>query len=85
MLKECHTYLLTQATNRLLENTLEVNNYQEMKSLMLEKYNFYKVPWKCDTTNEAYIKEDSKVTIRCYLDEPILNKTCFFSGNKILT
>lgn len=46
---------------------------------------FYLVPWHCNTANEAAIKEDCKVTIRCYPFEynqtpPGPEVKCFYSG-----
>lgn len=94
MLESVQNELLNKAKQRLALMTHKVETYSEMKSMLsaasdgdLNQSGFFLVPWKCDAENEAFIKEDSKATIRCYpLDEnetpPALGTKCFFSGDQ---
>lgn len=76
--------MLQSAKDRLRTKTVFVKNYDEMRSkLKSNEYGFYLAPWRCDSRNEASIKEDCKATIRCYPVEfnPIsTGQKCFYSG-----
>lgn len=88
-----HDELLAAAKERLRSRTFRVQTYAEMKSFLAEsevdknKAGFYLVPWKCDATNEAAIKEECKATIRCYpfaenQVPPAEGVKCFFSNQQ---
>merc|ERR1712146_303771 len=78
---------LLEAATRLMEKTIPLDNYQDMKERLaledLAQTGFFLVPWKDDTTNEDLIKEETKATIRCFpLDRQhdLEGKVCFYSG-----
>jgi prolyl-tRNA synthetase len=91
-LKEMQRALLSAAEQRLRDGTTTDVVYDEMKAALepdeaslYPGRGLYLVPWKCDATNEAKIKEECKATIRCYpldTNEAGLQKgkKCFYSG-----
>ncbi len=57
--------LLQRSSNYLLENTREVENYDEFKKIMAGPKGFIKAWWCEDPACEAKIKEETKATTRC--------------------
>ena len=92
-LEEMQQALLTAAQQRLVDGTTMDVSYDEMKTKLESDeastypgHGLFLVPWKCDATNEAKIKEECKATIRCYpLDSNqaglYQGKKCFYSGD----
>lgn len=83
--------LYQEASDRLNKGiTRGVATYDQMKEALendvASQYpgsGLYLVPWKCDASNEAQIKQDCQATIRCYpLNEqpPPEGSVCFYSG-----
>lgn len=87
-LRDMQNALYEKAKKRLEENTHRVDNYDEMKTRVLEdaRPGFFVVPWCDDAANEEQIKTDCKATIRCYptdLQHEVHGdeeKLCFYSG-----
>jgi prolyl-tRNA synthetase len=95
-LNQLQQYLYESAHQRLLKGIRhgDTVSYDEMKlALTNDEASVYPgaglflVPWKCDETNEAKIKEECKATIRCYPltnntnnDVDLQGKVCFYSG-----
>jgi prolyl-tRNA synthetase len=89
-LEQLQQELFDIAKERLEAGITTDVTYEEMKAALepdeasiYPGRGLYLVPWKCDATNEAKIKEECKATIRCY---PIdaqgqhEGKKCFYSG-----
>eukprot|EP00596_Hydrurales_sp_CCMP1899_P008436 CAMPEP_0119039766 /NCGR_PEP_ID=MMETSP1177-20130426/9414_1 /TAXON_ID=2985 /ORGANISM="Ochromonas sp, Strain CCMP1899" /LENGTH=623 /DNA_ID=CAMNT_0007004031 /DNA_START=257 /DNA_END=2128 /DNA_ORIENTATION=- len=77
--------MVQQSNKKDSENENEVELSDD--KVEVRKAGFYLVPWKCDRTNEAFIKEDCKATIRCYplaLNNvpPAEGVKCFYSGDQ---
>lgn len=93
-LDNIHENLFQQAKQRLESKIFRVSKYDEMKSMIDNAGNgdssqagFYLAPWKCDATNEEFIKGDCKATIRCYpfhLNNAAIGDDikCFYTGEK---
>jgi len=83
--------LLQAAQERLQNKTIRINSYAEMKKFLSSadsvEHGFYLAPWCCDASNEQAIKEETKVTLRCYPFEhneiaPKEGIECFYSGKQ---
>eukprot|EP00602_Paraphysomonas_sp_CaronLab_P005169 CAMPEP_0185035784 /NCGR_PEP_ID=MMETSP1103-20130426/27758_1 /TAXON_ID=36769 /ORGANISM="Paraphysomonas bandaiensis, Strain Caron Lab Isolate" /LENGTH=521 /DNA_ID=CAMNT_0027573035 /DNA_START=105 /DNA_END=1670 /DNA_ORIENTATION=+ len=76
-LSDMQSLLYDRAKERLDARTFRVNTYAEMKEMLAEtegsagkqRGGFYLVPWKDSAENELRIKEDCKVTLRCFPDD----------------
>jgi prolyl-tRNA synthetase len=97
-LKEIQFSLLDRARARLRSHIRRVTSYADMKDHLLLSSNalgglgssneagLYLAPWHANDTNEQFIKDDCKATIRCYPQEfnnnanVLDNAKCFFSG-----
>ena len=65
----------------LEENTFELNDYNEFKKLLSKENCFIKAYWDGSDASELKVKEQTKATIRCILEDvndP--NLKCIFSG-----
>ncbi len=91
LLQTIQTEMYRKAKTRVQTQTYAVTTYAEMIDLAEKegKTGWYLVPWHCDTENEAKIKDDSKMTIRCYpwaINDALRTSgqmsqlTCFYSG-----
>jgi prolyl-tRNA synthetase len=75
--------LLARAEARLSEGTHRIDNYEALKSGLLEGGGFYLVPWKDDPEAENAIKAECKATIRCFplgVQDEAAGQPCFYSG-----
>jgi len=95
-LNQLQQYLYESAHQRLIKGIRhgDTVSYDEMKQALTNDEasvypgaGLFLVPWKCDETNEAKIKEECKATIRCYPltnntnnDVDLQGKVCFYSG-----
>ncbi len=71
--------------NRALEfreqNTVKVDSYDEFKKVISEKGGFVLAHWDGTAETEAFIKEETKATIRCIpLDAPKEEGKCIVTG-----
>ena len=92
-LAELQKHMREAARERLAAGVVRGASYAQMKSAMLASENgaypgvgMFLVPWKCDSTNEKKIKEESRATIRCYPDAEnakghVDGLKCFYSGD----
>ena len=71
--------MLASSTRYRDENTRTANNYEEFKALIKEHKGFIKVFWNDDAKVEKMIKDETKATSRCRLDEKS-EGTDFYTG-----
>ena len=82
LLDQIQDNLLTKAMKFREENTHNVANYEEFKSL-IKKGGFVYAHWDGTSETEEKIKQDTKATIRCIPDDAVLEDgVCVFSGKK---
>ena len=83
LIEEFTQNLLERSKKLTLENTYEVENYNEFKKIMEEKRGFLKAFWCEDKNCELKIKEETKATTRCL---PLTNEEkdgkCIYCGRK---
>lgn len=80
LLNHIQNNLLKQSQNRLKENTVEVDNYDNFKKAIADN-KFVLTPWADDTQLEEQIKSDTTATLRCYpLDQQLGNYTSIISN-----
>ena len=82
LLDQIQDNLLTKAMKFREENTHNVANYEEFKSL-IKKGGFVYAHWDGTSETEEKIKHDTKATIRCIPEDAVLEDgVCVFSGKK---
>jgi len=82
LLDQIQDNLLTKAMKFREENTHNVANYEDFKSL-IKKGGFVYAHWDGTSETEEKIKQDTKATIRCIPDDAVLEDgVCVFSGKK---
>ena len=88
-LETVQSALYAQAEARLQARTHRVTSYSEMCSLLTDSGDggFFLVPWKDCADNEQKIKEDCKMTLRCFpydhnQSPPAPGIKCFFSNEQ---
>jgi len=63
------------------QNTREAGSFDEMKKIIAEQGGFVRAWCKPDRATEAKIKEQTKATVRCIIqDDPAKTGKCIFSG-----
>jgi prolyl-tRNA synthetase len=80
-LEDIQKDMYNSASTFLEENTFELNDYSEFKKLLSEENCFIKAYWDGSDASELKIKQETKATIRCILEDvndPDLK--CIFSG-----
>ncbi|HWZ36363.1 MAG TPA: His/Gly/Thr/Pro-type tRNA ligase C-terminal domain-containing protein, partial [Mucilaginibacter sp.] len=81
LLAEIQTNIYQKAAGFRVENTTEVNDYEEFKRLLDEKPGFLSAHWDGTSETEQRIKDETKATIRCI---PLNNKQeegkCILTG-----
>ncbi|MEO2116036.1 MAG: proline--tRNA ligase, partial [bacterium] len=80
-LEDIQTAMYDSASSFLKDNTFELNDYSEFKKLLSKENCFIKAYWDGSDDSELKIKEETKATIRCILEDvndPKLR--CMFSG-----
>lgn len=81
LMEEIQTNIYNKAKNFKLENTTEVNSFEEFKSVLERKGGFISAHWDGSTETEEKIKEETKATIRCIpLDSTNEAGICVYSG-----
>jgi prolyl-tRNA synthetase len=92
-LKELQQEMFDTAAQNLKQGITRDVSYSEMKAALENDEasvypgrGLFLVPWKCNAENEDKIKEECRVTIRCYpleANEKGLHKSkkCFYSGD----
>ena len=80
LLDEVQTSLFDRARGFMRDNTHEVTDYDQFRSIMESNRGFLKVNWSGDEEAEERIQEETSATIRCLLldDEP--TGPCFLTG-----
>ncbi len=88
-LGEIQRGMLENAKTFLQSKIIKLQSYEQLKRRaegLDGDLGFFLVPWKCDAKNEEAIKQETKMTIRCYpLDlnsSPPEGENCFYSGEK---
>jgi len=82
LLDQIQDNLLTKAMKFREENTHNVANYEDFKSL-IKKGGFVYAHWDGTSETEEKIKQDTKATIRCIPEDAVLEDgVCVFSGKK---
>ena len=81
VLDDIQQSLFLRANNFRLENTTEVNSFEEFKEVLKNKGGFISAHWDGTAETEDKIKEATKATIRCIpFDNPHEAGVCVFSG-----
>lgn len=81
LLNEIQEGIYQKALEFRIENTTEVNNWEEFKQVLEEKAGFLSAHWDGTSETEDKIKELTKATIRCIpLDQVQEVGTCVYSG-----
>jgi prolyl-tRNA synthetase len=81
LLADIQVNLLERAKAFRLENTREIDSYEEFKK-EIDKGGFFLAHWDGTSETELKIKEETKATIRCIpLDNPQENGKCILTGN----
>jgi prolyl-tRNA synthetase len=81
VLEDIQQSLFLRANNFRLENTTEVNSFEEFKEVLKNKGGFISAHWDGSSETENKIKQQTKATIRCIpLDGDKLEGKCVFSG-----
>ncbi len=84
LLDEIQKGLFKQAKKFRDENTHDVFNYEDLKKV-IKKGGFARCGWDGLIETEAKIKQETKATIRCIIqNESISNLRCVFSGSPAL-
>ena len=74
--------IYTKALNFKLENTTEVNSWDEFKGVLESKGGFLSAHWDGTSETEEKIKDLTKATIRCIpLDQKEEDGNCVLTGN----
>ncbi len=81
LLGEIQTNLFNRAQSFRIENTHEVDSYEEFKTRVEKEGGFYLAHWDGTKETEQKIKEETKATIRCIpLDQKEEKGICMYSG-----
>ncbi len=81
LLNDIQDNLHTKALNFRVENTREVNSYEEFKEVLESKSGFISAHWDGTAETEEKIKQETKATIRCIpFDSKLEEGTCIYSG-----
>jgi prolyl-tRNA synthetase len=81
ILEDIQKGMYDSASSFVKQNTFELNDYSEFKKLLSKENCFIKAYWDGSDDSELKIKEETKATIRCILEDvkdPKLK--CMFSG-----
>ena len=83
VLDDIQQSLFLRANNFRLENTTEVNSFEEFKEVLKNKGGFISAHWDGSSETENKIKQQTKATIRCIpLDGDKSQGKCVFSGKE---
>lgn len=79
LLEEIQTDMLESSRRFQKENTRTADSYEEFKTLLNEHKGFIKVFWNDNEKIEKIIKDETKATTRCLIDEKAKGKD-FYTG-----
>ena len=81
MLGDIQTSMYNSANSFLKENTIELDSYNDLKEKLSKDNCFVKAYWDGSEDSEMKVKEDTKATIRCILEDIDDTKAkCIVSG-----
>ena len=81
MLGDIQTSMYNSANSFLKENTIELDSYNDLKEKLSKDNCFVKAYWDGSEDSEMKVKEDTKATIRCILEDIDNPKAkCIVSG-----
>ena len=81
LLKEIQEQIYQKAFDFRIENTTEVNSWEEFKEVLETKAGYLSAHWDGTSETEEKIKELTKATIRCIpLDQVQESGSCIYSG-----
>ena len=81
LLEEIQEQIYQKAFDFRIENTTEVNSWEEFKKVLETKTGFLSAHWDGTSETEEKIKELTKATIRCIpLDQVQESGSCIYSG-----
>ncbi len=72
--------LLERATASRDARTYTATSREEFARLVESQPGFYKIPWGGDDADEDAIKDETRATIRCLLDDDVSGQTCPLTG-----
>ncbi len=76
LIKTIGVDMYNKALKRREELTFEVSDYEEFKNKISQTNGFYKACWCGNEECELKIKDDTKATIRCIVDEKPVSDKC---------
>jgi len=79
-LDEIQAELLAKATAFVASHTFTVASRAEFVKALDDSPGFFKIPWGGDDADEDAIKEETRATVRCLLDDPVDGQTCPLTG-----
>ena len=81
MLDDIQSSMYNSAASFLNENTIELDSYKDLQEKLSEDNCFIKAYWDGSEDSEMKVKEDTKATIRCILEDTDDTKAkCIVSG-----
>ena len=81
MLDDIQSSMYNSAASFLIENTIELDSYKDLQEKLSEDNCFIKAYWDGSEDSEMKVKEDTKATIRCILEDTDDTKAkCIVSG-----
>ena len=69
MLDDIQLNMYNSANAFLQKNTIELDNYKELEEKLSKDNCFVKAYWDGSEESELKVKEDTKATIRCILED----------------
>ena len=82
MLDDIQLNMYNSADAFLKKNTIELNNYKDLKEKLSKDNCFVKAYWDGSAASELKVKEDTKATIRCILEDVDNKKSKCIVSNK---
>ncbi len=80
ILEQIHNDLYTRALNFRNDNTFQVSDFSEFKSILETNGGFIKAYFAGGVAEEKKIKEETGATVRCFPLEDTSTGKCFFTG-----
>ena len=82
MLDDIQLNMYNSAAAFLKKNTIELNNYKDLKEKLSKDNCFVKAYWDGSAASELKVKEDTKATIRCIIEDVDNKKSKCIVSNK---